>query len=87
MGMVTVRVVPRAGRSNVVPDGAGGAEIRVRAAPEGGHATEEARRALARALDVAPSRIVLRIGARSRTKVFQVHGLTDPEIGDRLGRL
>lgn len=71
MVTVTVRVVPRAGRTEVEP-GPDGLVIRVRAAPEGGRATEEARRALASAAGLPPSAIRLRTGARSRTKVFDV---------------
>lgn len=58
--------------------------VRVRAAPERGRATEEAARALARALGVAPSRVLLRRGARSREKVFLVAGLTAREAQRRL---
>lgn len=71
MATVTVRVVPRAGRT-AVESGTGGLVIRVRAAAEGGRATEEARRALASVAGLAPSAVRLRTGARSRTKVFEV---------------
>jgi uncharacterized protein len=84
MASVTVHVVPRAGVTSVSLDPDGRVVVRVRAAPEGGRATEEARRALAGALDVAPSRIAMRTGARSRTKVFAVAGLTDGEVAMRL---
>lgn len=83
MGTVTVRVMPIAGRTAVeaTPDGV---VVRVREAPERGRATEAARRALADALGVPASRIVLRQGARARTKVFFVVGQTDEEIRVRL---
>jgi len=83
MAAVTVRVVPRSGRSGVEvrPEGV---LVRGRAAPEGGRATEEARRALAAALGVAPSRVVLRTGTRSRTKVFEVADVTAEEVAARL---
>ena len=74
MGTVTVRVVPRAGRTSIEV-GDRGIEIRVRAAPEGGRATEEARRALARALGLRPSGVRLRMGARTREKVFELEGM------------
>jgi uncharacterized protein YggU (UPF0235/DUF167 family) len=83
MASVTVRVVPRAGGTAVVA-GADGILVRVRSAPEGGRATEEARRALAEALGVRPSRVTLRTGARSRTKVFEVADLAPDEIASRL---
>ena len=74
MASVTVRVVPRARRPGVEA-GPDGVVVRVRAAPEGGRATEEARLALAGALGIPKSRVSLRAGARSRTKVFEVRGL------------
>lgn len=74
MGTVTVRVVPRAGRTSVVLQERG-IVVRVRAAPEDGRATEEARRALAEALGMPAASIRLRLGARAREKVFDVEGL------------
>jgi uncharacterized protein len=74
MGRVTVRVLPRSARTAVELD-TRGILVRVRAAPEGGRATEACRRALAAALGLAPSDIVLRSGRRSRTKVFVIPGL------------
>lgn len=84
MATVTVRVVPRSGRT-AIEAGAGGLIARVRAAPEGGKATEEARRALAEALGIPPSRVLLRTGARSRTKVFEVEGMSEADVRVRLG--
>jgi len=84
MGVVTVRVVPRAG-TTAVERGPEGIRVRVRAAPEGGRATEEARRAIASALRVAPSTVRLVRGARSRTKVFEIEGLTADDLRVRLG--
>ena len=82
MGSVTVRVVPRAGRTAV--EASDDVVIRVRAAPEGGRATAEAARALAAALGVAPSAVTLRTGARSRVKVFAIDGLTSEDALRRL---
>jgi len=84
MGTVTVRVVPRAGRT-VVEAGPNGIQVRVRAAPEGGRATEEARRAIASTLDVAPSAVRLVRGATARIKVFAIDGLTADDLRVRLG--
>jgi hypothetical protein len=82
--LVDVRVRPRsrpgweiAARSLV---------IRVAAAPVGGAATEEARRALAKALGVMPSRVSLHRGERSRTKVFAVAGMDAGEAKAALTR-
>jgi len=83
MASITVRVTPRAGRT-AVEAGAEGVVVRVRAAPEAGKATEEAARALADALGVPPTRVRLRTGARSRTKTFEVEGLSIEELHRRL---
>ena len=71
--LVTVRVRPRSKPGSEVVEGE--LLIRVKAAPVEGAATEEARRALAKALGVSPSRVSLHSGARSRVKVFAVAGL------------
>lgn len=83
MASVTVRVVPRARRPGVEA-GPDGVIVRVRAAPEGGRATEEARLALAEALGVPRSRVLLRAGARSRIKVFEVPGMNAEDLEMRL---
>ncbi len=83
MATVTVRVVPRSSR-RAVEAGPDGIVVRVQAPPEGGRATEEARRALAEALGVPPSGVSLRTGARSRTKVFEIEGLSLEEVRMRL---
>jgi uncharacterized protein YggU (UPF0235/DUF167 family) len=58
----------------------------VRAAPEGGRATEEAARALAAALGVPRTRVRLKSGARSRTKTFDVDGLSTLDLQQRIRR-
>jgi len=83
MASITVRVVPRSGRTRVEV-GTDGVVVRVRSAPERGRATDEAAKALADALDVAPGRVRLRTGARSRTKTFDVEDLTPEELERRI---
>ena len=83
MGLVTVRVVPKSGRASVGLDDRG-IVVRVRAAAEGGRATEEARRALAESLGVPGSAVELHRGARSRTKVFEVAVLDRQQAEMRL---
>jgi uncharacterized protein len=60
-----------------------GVVIRVRAAPEGGRATDEARRTLAGSLDTSPSGVRLRRGARGRQKVFEIDGMSGSEALQR----
>jgi uncharacterized protein YggU (UPF0235/DUF167 family) len=83
MGLVTVRLIPRSSRTSVGLDDRG-ILVRVRAAPEGGRATEEARRALAGALGVPGTGVSLRRGGSSRTKVFEVEGVVQREAEMRL---
>jgi hypothetical protein len=80
--LVAVRVRPRSRPGLHLTDG--GLVIRVAAAPEKGRATEEARRALAEALDVAPSAVTLRAGAAARRKTFVVRGTSAIEARQRL---
>jgi uncharacterized protein YggU (UPF0235/DUF167 family) len=85
MGTVSVRVTPRSGRTSVETSGED-VVIRVRAPAAEGKATDEARRALAAALGLPPSRVALRAGARSRRKTFEVAGMSSDEIARRLAR-
>ncbi|MGH2724880.1 MAG: DUF167 domain-containing protein [Actinomycetota bacterium] len=74
-GMVVVgaRVRPRSRPGLRESDG--GLVVSVAAPPEKGKANEEARRALAGALGVAPSAVTLRSGGKARRKVFEVTGV------------
>jgi len=84
MATITVRVTPRSSKPGVeVRDGR--VVVRVASPPVDGRATEEARRSLARALGVAPTRVRLRSGAAAREKVFEVGGLTDEAVAAVLG--
>jgi len=79
---ITVRVRPRS-HPGVVLDG-DLVVVSVAAPPVEGRATEEARRALAEALGIAAGRVELRLGRGSRTKVFEVAGLSPEEVARRL---
>ncbi len=83
MALVTVRVRPGAVRTEVRVEGLD-IRVSVRAPAEAGRATEEARRALADALGVPASRVLLRRGARSRVKQFEVQDLAAEEVRVRL---
>jgi len=78
-----VRVVPRSANTGVEATRER-IVVRVRAAPEGGRATEEARKALAAALGTPPSGVTLRRGRRSREKVFELAWMTKEEALQRL---
>ena len=82
-GNLTVRVVPCSTRRSVEASSEG-IVVRVRAAPEGGRATEEARKALAVALGTPASGVSLRGGRRSRDKVFELAEMTEEQALQRL---
>ena len=80
--VVAVQVRPRSQAGVLLTDA--GLVIRVGAPPEKGRATEEARRALAAALDVPSSSVSLRSGPTSRRKTFTVEGLDPVTARQRL---
>jgi uncharacterized protein (TIGR00251 family) len=84
-GTLEVRVQPRAGRDEIVGERAGTLLVRLTAPPVDGRANEALCRLLARRLRVAPTRVTLLRGARSRDKVVRVEGLSSTEIAHSLG--
>lgn len=86
--LVAVRVQPRSRPERLegfVADAAGAVRLKARlgAAPEDGKANAALLKLLARAWDVAPSRLALVSGARERNKTVLLEG--DPD--EALGRL
>jgi uncharacterized protein len=79
--IVAVQVRPKSRPGIELTDA--GLVIRVAGPPEKGRATEEARRTLAHALDVAPSAVSLRTGRTSRRKTFVVEGANVTEARGR----
>jgi uncharacterized protein (TIGR00251 family) len=73
--VVHVHVLPRSGRTEIVGLHGDTLKVRVAAPPVDGRATDAARTALADALGVAPSAVVVVAGERSRLKRFRVDGL------------
>lgn len=70
-GRLALRVTPGA-KSEALDIVDGRLLVKVRAKPEDGKATDAVRTLLAKALDVAPSRVALLRGATSREKQFKV---------------
>jgi hypothetical protein len=68
---IAVRVTPKASRNAVVADGAV-VRVYVTVVPEGGKATAEVVKLLAKALGVAKTRLTLVRGETSRDKVFRL---------------
>ncbi len=89
MARITVQLTPRAARDElmaveVTERGALLVRARVAAPPVDGKANAALELLLARALDVAPSRVEVVGGATARRKLVEVDGLTLEEVGARL---
>lgn len=82
--MLTVLVVPRASRDQVGPWSEGVLKVRVSRPPADGEANSAVIGAVAQALEVAPTRIKLVAGTRSRRKRLQIDGLDQAELRTRL---
>ena len=79
-----VRLTPRASREQVTLKPDGTLAVRVSAPPVDGRANAALERAVADALRVAPSRVTLVRGVRSRDKLVQVDGLDAGGVRERL---
>lgn len=84
--ILRVRVRPRSSRRGVLGVSAGALVIGVGAAPEKGRASDEAVRALARWLDVAPSRLAVVSGATSRSKRIAIAGMKAADVRSLVAR-
>ena len=79
-----VRLTPRGGRDEVRLLDDGSLAVRVAAPPVEGRANEALRKAVAKALGVAPSRVTLVRGERSREKTLNVEGIDAAGVRARL---
>jgi uncharacterized protein (TIGR00251 family) len=78
------RVVPGAGRSEVVGRYGEAWKVRVGAAPERGRANEELLKLLSRQLGVRPAELSVVSGRARRDKVVELRGLSAAEAASRL---
>lgn len=81
---LTLRVVPRASRTEVAGEIDGALRIRVQAPPIEGKANTAVRRFLADKLGVSASRATVVRGRTGRTKLVHVQGVSAKEARDRL---
>ena len=70
-----MRLQPRAGADEIVGEREGLLVVRVRAPPERGRANDALCRLIAKRLRIAPGRVELVRGARSRQKLVRVEGV------------
>lgn len=75
-----VRVVPRASQSSIEGVYGGALKVRLAAPPVDGAANEELVSVLARAFDVAKSRVRIVRGASARTKSVEIEGVSANDI-------
>ena len=83
---VRLRVVPSAGRSQIVGRYGQGWKVRVGAPPERGRANEAVLVLIAETLDVDRGQVVLVAGASSRDKVVEVQGIEAARADELLSR-
>jgi hypothetical protein len=83
---LSVRVQPRASRNEVAGLVGETLKLRLTAPPVDGEANDACLAFLAKLLDLSPSRLAIIQGARSRTKVIRITGLTQDEVHARLSR-
>ncbi len=81
---LSVRITARASRDAVALLADGSLAVRVTAPPVDGDANRALIKVVAKALAVAPSRLSLVRGERSRTKVLRVEGLGRADVRARL---
>ncbi len=82
-----VAVVPRSAADRVGPFADGVLRVRVTRPPADGEANRAVVRLVARALGLAPGRLLLVSGARSRRKRLRVDGIGAEELARRLARI
>lgn len=83
---LSVRVQPRASRNEVAGLVGDQLKIKLTAPPVEGEANAACLKFLAELLDLAPSRLAIIQGERSRNKVVRIAGLTQAEVRARLLR-
>ena len=82
--VISVRVIPRAGRSGIAGTRDGALLVRLNAPPVEGAANDELVEVIAEALDVPTRSVTIISGARSRNKRVQVGGIDVASAAARL---
>ena len=82
---LNLRVMPGAGRSEIVGRHGGAWKVRIGASPERGRANAALLRLLSQQLGVARSEITIVSGHTGRDKVVELHGLSVDEAAARMG--
>jgi uncharacterized protein len=83
--ILRVRVQPRASRDEIVGERGGALVVRLTAPPVEDRANRALCRLIASRLSIAPSRVSVLRGAKSRDKTVQIEGLESAQINRILG--
>jgi len=83
--LLTIRLTPRAARERLAAGADGGFVAHVTAPPVEGAANDALCRLIARAAGVAPSRVSVVRGGRSRHKVVRIDGVEEDALRARIG--
>jgi uncharacterized protein len=81
----TVRVVPRASRSEIVGELDGAVKVRVASPPVDGAANAELIKLFAKTLGVAKSDVEIVSGQTSKTKQIRITGVTAEQFRNAIG--
>jgi uncharacterized protein len=84
VGLLRVRVQPRARRNEIAGERDGRLIVRVTAPPVDGRANDAVRKLLAKRLGVAPSRVTVLRREAARDKVVEVEGIEDADVLRRI---
>jgi hypothetical protein len=80
----TVRVVPRASKSEIVGEYNGAFKIRIASPPVDGAANTELIRLLAKAFHVPRNSVEISLGQTSKIKKIRIAGITDADVASVL---
>jgi uncharacterized protein len=83
--LLSIRLTPRAARERLAAGPDGGFAAHVTAPPVEGAANDALCRLVAKAAGVAPSRVTVVHGQRSRRKVVRVDGVDEAAVRARIG--
>ena len=78
--MLTVRVIPRASKTEIVGEYDGAVKVRLSSPPVDGAANEELIRLFAKRLGVARSDVEILSGQTSKTKQIRIIGITSADV-------
>ncbi len=77
---IPLRVKPRSSRQAILGFNDGVLQVALTSPPEGGKANKELIRLLGKSLGIAPSRLKLVSGEKSRNKRVEIPGLSEREV-------